>query len=259
MADSYWKYAAADSRQQQQQQQQHHHQQQQIHSLIGKRPRTDYDLPGGRELPSYFAREDERGTHLVVKDSDTIGASYDRYLRGTQVSPYGGLESARPMSTGLGGLLEDPRLLSMGLMGVDPALALTTKGRDPGLIGARPEIALPPDASNTLYVEGLPSNCSRREVAHIFRPFVGYKEVRLVTKESRHSSGDPLVLCFVDFESPAEAATAKDALQGYKFDEHDRESATLRMQFARYPGARTGGAARSGGTARSGGGARGRR
>lgn len=28
------------------------------------------------------------------------------------------------------------------------------------------------------------------------------------------SGGDPLVLCFVDFQSPAHAATAMDALQG---------------------------------------------
>lgn len=77
----------------------------------------------------------------------------------------------------------------------------------------------------------------------IFRPFVGYKEVRLVSKESRRvmlfllfplslflerkfstlmshwlkslrQGGDPLVLCFVDFLSPAHAATAMDALQG---------------------------------------------
>lgn len=28
---------------------------------------------------------------------------------------------------------------------------------------------------------------------------------------------------------------------GYKFDEHDRDSVKLRLQFARYPGARSGG------------------
>ena len=28
---------------------------------------------------------------------------------------------------------------------------------------------------------------------------------------------------------------------GYKFDEHDRDSVNLRLQFARYPGARSGG------------------
>ncbi|XP_051121812.1 RNA-binding protein 2-like isoform X2 [Andrographis paniculata] len=71
-------------------------------------------------------------------------------------------------------------------------------------------------ASSTLFVEGLPANCTRRDVSHIFRPFVGYKEVRLVTKESRHPGGDPLVLCFVDFQSPAHAATAMDALQVFK-------------------------------------------
>lgn len=31
----------------------------------------------------------------------------------------------------------------------------------------REPLPLPPDASNTLYVEGLPSNCSTREVARI--------------------------------------------------------------------------------------------
>ncbi|KAK9063138.1 hypothetical protein SSX86_017008 [Deinandra increscens subsp. villosa] len=238
MADSYWKYAAAEGRNQQP-------------PLIGKRPRSDYDVPGGHDMPGYAAREDGKGTHLVVKDSDTIGASYDRYLRGTQqLPPYsGGTESSRIMGNSLGvGYHEDPRLMGMGLLGsVDSA---TANVRESGLLGVRPEIPLPHDASNTLFVEGLPADCSRREVAHIFRPFVGYKEVRLVTKESRHSGGDPLVLCFVDFESPAEAATAKDALQGYKFDEHDRDSVSLRMQFARHPGARAGGAARPGGNMR---------
>uniref|UniRef100_A0A0E0IMN0 RRM domain-containing protein n=1 Tax=Oryza nivara TaxID=4536 RepID=A0A0E0IMN0_ORYNI len=41
--------------------------------------------------------------------------------------------------------------------------------------------------SRTLYVEGLPSNCTKREVAHIFRPFSGFREVRMVNKESRHA------------------------------------------------------------------------
>lgn len=78
---------------------------------------------------------------------------------------------------------------------------------------SRELLRLPPDASNTLFVEGLPSNCSRREVSRIlffyysflkfltlvclscslsltvcldiFRPFLGYKEVRLVTKDSK--------------------------------------------------------------------------
>ena len=31
---------------------------------------------------------------------------------------------------------------------------------------------------------------------------------------------------------------------GYKFDEHERESANLRLQFARFPGPRSGGGPR---------------
>jgi hypothetical protein len=50
--------------------------------------------------------------------------------------------------------------------------------------------------------------------ADIFRPFVGFREVRLVNKESRHPGGDPHVLCFVDFDSPAQATIALEALQG---------------------------------------------
>lgn len=223
MGDSYWRYG--DGRQPPPQA---------IPSLIGKRPRSDYDAPSSHELPSYFSRDDERGALRGIRDTDTIGASYDRYLRSAQLSAYGGGDSGRPMS---GGLADDPR--SGGIRGMDPRA--TGKDRSLGFGGGRPEVSLPADASSTLFVEGLPANCTRREVSHIFRPFVGYKEVRLVSKESRHSGGDPLVLCFVDFVSPAHAATAMDALQGYKFDEHDRDSVSLRLQFARYPGARSGG------------------
>lgn len=121
-----------------------------------------------------------------------------------QQIPYAS-EPGRSMNGGLHHV-EDPRMLGMGASD----LAAAAKGRPIG-VGGRPEIPLPPDASSTLYVEGLPANCTRREVsrillvllkcvylsyissflpllwfADIFRPFVGYKEVRLVTKESRH-------------------------------------------------------------------------
>lgn len=39
------------------------------------------DLPSSHELSSYYSREDERGAHRVIRDTDPIGASYDRYLR----------------------------------------------------------------------------------------------------------------------------------------------------------------------------------
>ncbi|XP_034710970.1 protein MATERNALLY EXPRESSED GENE 5-like isoform X3 [Vitis riparia] len=197
MADPYWRYGEV-------------RQPPPIPSLSAKRPRSDYDVPGGHDLPSYFSREDERAAHRSIRDSDSIGASYDRYLRNAQMPSYGG-DSGRPLSGGITSHpVDDPRVV--GVRGVDQGA--TVKSQSLGFSGGRPELPLPPDASSTLFVEGLPANCTRREVSHIFRPFVGYKEVRLVSKESRHSGGDPLVLCFVDFVSPAHAATAMDALQG---------------------------------------------
>ncbi|BAF25643.1 RNA-binding protein 1 isoform X1 [Oryza sativa Japonica Group] len=107
-------------------------------------------------------------------------------------------------------------------------MARYSVGMDSGIHGAtRTE-------SRTLYVEGLPSNCTKREVAHIFRPFSGFREVRLVNKESRHA-GSCNLLCFVDFSSPPEARAALETLQGYKFDEHDHESSNLRTQFSLTP------------------------
>ncbi|KAJ3692729.1 hypothetical protein LUZ60_011824 [Juncus effusus] len=153
-----------------------------------KRPRADYDGPGGRDPPPYYPpRDDDRHGFRVVRDNEPIGASYDRYLR-SGGGP--GMEHGRP---GSGGFPVDER---------------------PGMMGGRPEpLPLPRDASSTLYVEGLPPSCTRREVSHIFRPFVGYREVRLVTKEGKNKDGNPHVLCFVDFTGPAHAAVALDALQ----------------------------------------------
>ncbi|KAI8006437.1 Pentatricopeptide repeat-containing protein [Camellia lanceoleosa] len=206
------------------------------HLTVHIRTAVRTNASSGRDLPSYFGRDDERAANYFIGDSDSVGASYDRYTRSNaQISLYGGGGSARPLSGGLSGHpIDDPRMIGIG--GSNPVV--TTKGHSMGLGGGRP---LPPDASSTLFVEGLPANCTRRDASHIFRPFVGYKEVRLVTKEPRRSGDDPLVLCFVDFVSPAHAATAMDALQGYKFDEHDRDSVSLQLQFARYPGARSGG------------------
>ncbi|KAI3457972.1 hypothetical protein Pfo_014635 [Paulownia fortunei] len=177
MADAYWRYV--DGRQQPAALPPH----------VGKRPRSDFELLSGHDMSGYY---DERAGHRVIRDTDSVNASYERYLRSAQISLYGS-EAGRSMSGGLGGHhhVDDPRVIAMG--GSDPSLSARSR--------------------NTLFVEGLAANCTRREVSHIFRPFVGYKEVRLVTKEPRHPGGDPLVLCFVDFQSPAHAATAMDALQ----------------------------------------------
>ncbi|WOL19155.1 RNA-binding protein 1-like [Canna indica] len=197
MADAYWRYA--DNR----------HQVAPAAAMTApssavKRPRTEYvEIPGGPEILGYYPRDDERTGHRVIRDTEAIGASYDRYLR-NGISSFGG----EPVRTVGGGIschpVDDRRMMSVG--GLD--------SRTVGYGGGRPEPSLPPDASNTLFVEGLPANCTRREVSHIFRPFVGFREVRLVNKESRHPGADPLILCFVDFGTPAQAAVALEALQG---------------------------------------------
>ncbi|KAJ1258019.1 hypothetical protein BS78_10G041500 [Paspalum vaginatum] len=52
------------------------------------------------------------------------------------------------------------------------------------------------DESNILFVDGLPTDCTRREVAHLFRPFIGFKDIRVVHKEPRRGTnlmtGSPL-------------------------------------------------------------------
>ncbi|XP_044956186.1 nuclear speckle RNA-binding protein A-like isoform X1 [Hordeum vulgare subsp. vulgare] len=193
-------------------QQQQQQQQQQAAAPSLKRARPDYgDGPGGQEMAGYYPRENA-GYHSL-RDNEAIGASYDRYLRNGMPSVaanepsravVGAMGGAAMVGGGMSGYPVDDRRM-MGVVGMD--------SRAMGY-GARPEPPLPPDASNTLYIEGLPANCTRREVSHIFRPFVGFREVRLVNKESRHPGGDPHVLCFVDFDSPAQATIALEALQG---------------------------------------------
>ncbi|CAG7904810.1 hypothetical protein BRARA_G03478 [Brassica rapa] len=227
MADGYWN-------------QQQRHQQHPPPGGPPKRRRSDFEAPpssghemhGGGGGGGYFPRDEDI-------DTRTIGSAYDRYLQSVQTSSMPLGDSGPPRN----GVAMDEFMMRRGGgggvhglngrdMGFDPMDSVDRRNREP--------LPLPPDASNTLYVEGLPSNCSRREVAHIFRPFVGYREVRLVTKDSKHRNGDPVVLCFVDFTNPACAATALSTLQGYRMDENDPDSKFLRLQFSRKPSSRPG-------------------
>eukprot|EP00352_Strombidinopsis_acuminata_P000830 CAMPEP_0176343844 /NCGR_PEP_ID=MMETSP0126-20121128/4231_1 /TAXON_ID=141414 ORGANISM="Strombidinopsis acuminatum, Strain SPMC142" /NCGR_SAMPLE_ID=MMETSP0126 /ASSEMBLY_ACC=CAM_ASM_000229 /LENGTH=62 /DNA_ID=CAMNT_0017689961 /DNA_START=1823 /DNA_END=2011 /DNA_ORIENTATION=+ len=58
---------------------------------------------------------------------------------------------------------------------------------------------IPKHATNTVYVEGIPMDASEREVAHIFRPFSGFKSVRLIPREKKPD--EKVILCFADFEN----------------------------------------------------------
>ncbi|CAH2036648.1 unnamed protein product [Thlaspi arvense] len=235
MADGYWN-------------QQRHHQPPMSsipHGGPPKRHRSDL----GHDMHSYLSRDEDRFIPHSVTDTRTIGSAYDLYLQSVQtpeeVGPFNGVGMG---SAGGKNMMPSPSMGEhmTGRGGVMPP-DFGQHGRAMGfgqqdLVGrpARELQSLPPDASNTLYVEGLPSNCSRREVAHIFRPFFGYKEVRLVTKDSKQRNGDPIVLCFVDFENPAFAATARIALQGYRMDQDEPDSKILQIQFSRNPGPRPG-------------------
>ncbi len=42
---------------------------------------------------------------------------------------------------------------------------------------------MPEHATSTVYVEGIPGDATEREVAHIFRPFTGFKSVRLIHRD----------------------------------------------------------------------------
>ena len=259
MGDAYWRYASErDARST-------------AIASATKRPRSEYELltAGNRDMSGYLPREDprldDRAGRRLLRETDPLGPAYDRYVRNGiptygssgltagDLGGLGGIGLGRAPGSGLSGsALDDQVLMSrrMGIGGMDAGLVGKAQGlgfkdaqalRDPL---RRPEDHLPADASNTLFVEGLPTNCTRREAAHIFRPFVGFKEVRLVNKEPKHPGGEPLVLCFVDFANASCAATALEALQGYKFDENERDSTSLRLQFARFPGPRGSSSAR---------------
>ena len=73
-------------------------------------------------------------------------------------------------------------------------------------------------ASNIVYVEGIPIDAKEREVAHIFRPFPGYKSLRLIQKEK---NGENTILCFADFENVIQSTICINTLQGYRFDKND--------------------------------------
>ncbi|KAG7024360.1 RNA-binding protein 1, partial [Cucurbita argyrosperma subsp. argyrosperma] len=89
--------------------------------------------------------------------------------------------------------------------------------------------------SNIIFVDGLPTDCTRREVGHLFRPFIGYKDIRVVHKEPRRRGDKATVLCFVEFIEARYARAAMEALQGYKFDDKKPDSPALKIQFAHFP------------------------
>ncbi|KAL3521683.1 hypothetical protein ACH5RR_019832 [Cinchona calisaya] len=127
-------------------------------ALGGERPKSS--------VPSYASRT------LLLQ-----GLPLDCALR--EMSPYMGGESARSVDGGL-----DERPVDISVRGSNPARS--NDSRSMSLSGERPKSSVPAAASRTLFVQGLPLDCTRLEVSHLFRRFIGYEEVRLVRKEPRH-------------------------------------------------------------------------
>ncbi|KAI0494079.1 hypothetical protein KFK09_024210 [Dendrobium nobile] len=127
--------------------------------------------------------------------------------------------------------LDDPALLRRdAALGIKPGLTDIERPEP-----FRKSDGLLVDESNVLFVDGLPRDCTRREVAHLFRPFIGFKEIRVIHKEPRHVGEKGHVLCFVEFDEAKYALTALQALQGYKFDDKKPDAPALKIQFAKFP------------------------
>ena len=74
------------------------------------------------------------------------------------------------------------------------------------------------NATKIVYVEGIPYGATEREIAHIFRPFPGFQNIRIIPKEK---NGKKTIICFVDFENIIQSTLCIQTLQCYRFDKND--------------------------------------
>ena len=56
-------------------------------------------------------------------------------------------------------------------------------------------------------------------ILDIFRPFKGYKSVRLIPRDKGYEG--KVLFCFADFENPMQTTVVINTLQGYRFDKDD--------------------------------------
>ncbi|VAI70036.1 unnamed protein product [Triticum turgidum subsp. durum] len=194
------------------------------------------DVPAGVSHPAYGLDVPAGVSHPAYGLDVPAGVSHPAY--GLDV-PAG---VSHPALVGLGALpagarprgpspLEDPALVQRSSsLGKSVSVSEVERPK-PLLIVDRPS----EDESNILFVDGLPTDCTRREVAHLFRPFVGFKDLRLVHKEPRRSGDKAYALCFVEFSDAKCAGTAMEALQEYRFDERKADDPFLKIQFTRFP------------------------
>eukprot|EP00252_Welwitschia_mirabilis_P009008 TRINITY_DN21286_c0_g2_i2.p1 TRINITY_DN21286_c0_g2~~TRINITY_DN21286_c0_g2_i2.p1 ORF type:complete len:205 (-),score=45.83 TRINITY_DN21286_c0_g2_i2:151-765(-) len=173
---------------------------------------------------------------LGFRDRDTSGHLRDPYLRREHLSYRSTL--ADPSMLDMGprrpslSALDDDFLFGRDRLGLNSDFLATRHGLEPRETEFRDPYRTSrdyfPGDSATLYIQGIPENCTRRELSHIFRPLIGFKQLRLVKKNDR-------TMCFVEFTNKRDAAAAMDALEGYKMDETDENSPSLQIQFSRAP------------------------
>ncbi|KAL4564493.1 hypothetical protein LXL04_028557 [Taraxacum kok-saghyz] len=214
MADPYWRYAAPADR-----------------ATIPRPAIPGYPTSEASTLPSRipWASHDRRSNSSDYLHRDNLVSRPGEYVPDSVYSGY---------STGasLNGYSYSSTLVDQYLPGRREATSSI-----PNILNERPDplkadgIADEIMQSNVLFVDGLPNDCSRREVSHLFRPFFGFKEIRVVHKEPRHKEDKAMVLCFVEFADAKCALSALEALQGYKFDNKKPESPVLKIHFAHFP------------------------
>lgn len=86
-----------------------------------------------------------------------------------------------------------------------------------------PPSALPPAPPNRiLFVENLPIQCTNIMLSMLFQQYMGFKEARLV-------NGKPGI-AFVEFDDPAQAMVAKQALHNFKITQNNNMKVTYARQ-----------------------------
>jgi hypothetical protein len=68
------------------------------------------------------------------------------------------------------------------------------------------------EGTSIIYVEGLPMDATEREVAHIFRPFPGYKSVKIETQYAQEGANHRVTICLTEFETMQQATAVINTL-----------------------------------------------
>ena len=166
-----------------------------------KRPREEMEQPVGRmeaQRPMYDRPNNQQmmppppGAPMMQSPGGGYGGPHHGGPHGPHHGPHGGPPGPmyQPMGPGPGPMGPVPAGSSMPVSlppGAAPSSVAACAHRLTACLSAPPPLSpssccaqpnymsqLPRDASSTLYVEGLPSDATEREVAHIFRRFEGH-------------------------------------------------------------------------------------